>query len=222
LSDAQTADRVEFSERMLNMVQGLPPKQQKYLITGDESWIYCDNQCRAIWAQDKDELPPNVKRTIPSKKMMVSAYFSRCDLVSVEFLPMGQKYSSQFFTETVLPNTEKKPAERRPKLRTTTAHLHVDNAKPHTSKMSIEKIEELGFILVLHPPYSPDPAPSDFFLFGYLKQHLEGKHFTRKDQVIAAVKEVVNKIPLQTFQNMMHSCQYRLRRYIQLGGEYVL
>jgi hypothetical protein len=33
--------------------------------------------------------------------------------------------------------------------------------------MSIEKIEDLGFILVPQPPYSPDFAPCDFFLFGY-------------------------------------------------------
>jgi hypothetical protein len=79
-----------------------------------------------------------MKRTISSKTTMVSVYCSRCGFVSVEFLPMGQKYNSQFFTETVLPSIEHKLAERRPKLRTTAAHLHVDNAKPHISKMSIE------------------------------------------------------------------------------------
>jgi hypothetical protein len=47
--------------------------------------------------------------------------------------------------------------------------------------MFIEKIEELGFILVPQPLYSPDLAPCDFFLFGYLEQHLEGNHLTRED-----------------------------------------
>jgi transposase len=152
--------------------------------------------------------------------MMVSAYFSHCRFVSVEFLPKRQKYNSQYFIETVLPSIEKKPAECPPKLRTTAAHLHADNAKLHTSKMSIEKIEELGFILVPQPPYSPDLAPCDFFLFGYLKQHLEGKYFTREDEVIAAVREVFDKIPLQTFPNVMNDRPCRLRRCIQLGGEY--
>jgi hypothetical protein len=32
---------------------------------------------------------------------------------------------------------------------------------------------------------------------------LEGKHFTREDQVIAAVREIFDKIPLQTFQTVM-------------------
>jgi hypothetical protein len=82
----------------------------------DESWIYWDNQRREMWARDRDKLPPNVKRTISSKKTIVSAYFSRCGFVSVEFLPMGQKHNSPFFTETVLPSIEKKLAECRPKL----------------------------------------------------------------------------------------------------------
>jgi hypothetical protein len=40
LFDALKADRVELSQRMLDMMQGLDPRQQKYLITVDESWIY--------------------------------------------------------------------------------------------------------------------------------------------------------------------------------------
>jgi hypothetical protein len=67
LSNAQKADRVEFSQHMFDMMQGLGPKQQKYVITGDESCVYWDNQRPGMWAQDRDELPPNVKRTISSK-----------------------------------------------------------------------------------------------------------------------------------------------------------
>jgi hypothetical protein len=88
--------------------------------------------------------------------------------------------------------------------------------------MSIEKIGELDVIMAPQPFYSPDLAPCDFFLFGYLKQQLEGKHLTREDQVIAAVREIFDKIPLQTFQNVIDDWQYRLRRCIQLGGEYLL
>jgi hypothetical protein len=106
---------------------------------------------------------------------------------------MGQIYNSQFFTETFLPRIGKKLAECRPKLQITAVHHSVDNAKPHTSKMSIEKIEQLGFIPVHEPPHSPDLAPCEFFLFGYLKQHLEGKHFIREDQVSAAVRGGLTK-----------------------------
>jgi hypothetical protein len=104
-------------------------------------------------------------------------------------------------------------------LRTTAAHLPGDNAKPHTSKIYIK---ELDFILLLQPPYSLNFAPCDFFLFGCLKQYLAEKHLAREDQVIAAGREVFDKIPLHTFQNVMDDWQHGLITCIQLRGEYLL
>jgi hypothetical protein len=63
-------------------------------------------------------------------KAKVSTYFSLCNSVSFEFLPMGQKRNSQFFTETVLLSIDGKLAEYCPKLLGTAAHLHVNNATP--------------------------------------------------------------------------------------------
>jgi histone-lysine N-methyltransferase SETMAR len=188
---------------MLDLIQGLGRKQQKYFTTRNGSWIYWDIWRRGMWAQDRDELSPNMKQTISSKKTIVSAYFLRCGFVLVEFLPMRQRYNSQFFTETVLPSIERRLTECRPTLRTIAAHDGVDNATPHTSKMCIEKIEELGFILVPQPAHSSALVPGDFFLFGHLKHHLEGKQFTREDRVISAVSEVFERILLQTLQIVM-------------------
>jgi hypothetical protein len=117
LSDEPKAERVELPQHVLDAMQGLGPKQRKYFMTGDEPWIYRDNQRRGMRAQDRDKLPPNTQSMISSVKTMVSVYFSCCDFVSVEFLPTGQKYDSHFFTETVSPNIEIKFAECHPKLR---------------------------------------------------------------------------------------------------------
>jgi hypothetical protein len=38
-----------------------------------------------------------------------------------------------------------------------------------------------------HPPYSPDLAPSDFYLFGPLKKHLDGRRFATNSEVQQAV-----------------------------------
>jgi hypothetical protein len=218
----QTADRVALSPHTLELMPGLGREQHKYLITEDESWICWDNRCCGMWAQDRNDLPPNTGPTVSSEKAAVSAYFSRCGFVSVAFLLMGQKYNSHFFTERLLPSIERKLAEYRPNLRTTAAHLHVDNAAPHPSKMPIEKIEGLGFIIVPQPAYPPDLAPCDFLMFSYLKHPLERKQFIWEDQVICAVREVSDTIPLQTSQNVMDDWQYQLRRRIELKGEHLL
>jgi histone-lysine N-methyltransferase SETMAR len=49
--------------------------------------------------------------------------------------------------------------------------LH-DDATPHTAGKTRETIEKMGWDILEHPPHSPDLEPSDFHLFGKLKEHL--------------------------------------------------
>jgi hypothetical protein len=40
-------------------------------------------------------------------------------------------------------------------------------------------------------PYSPDLAPCDFYLFGYVKESLSGKEFAEWEELLAAVTRIV-------------------------------
>jgi hypothetical protein len=44
--------------------------------------------------------------------------------------------------------------------------VHADNARPHTDKLSTQYFNENQMKSPPHPPYSPDLAQSDFYLFG--------------------------------------------------------
>jgi hypothetical protein len=44
--------------------------------------------------------------------------------------------------------------------------LYKDNARPPRSKIAILYLKKFDFIPALHPPYSLDLAPCNFFLFG--------------------------------------------------------
>ena len=52
--------------------------------------------------------------------------------------------------------------------------LQQDNARVHTCKVSMDAVERNGYELIPHPAYSPDLAPSDFFLFPNLKKDIRG------------------------------------------------
>jgi len=56
--------------------------------------------------------------------------------------------------------------------------FHQDSAPAHKSVSAMGKLRDLHYELLEHPPYSPDLAPSDFFLFQKLKLFLVGQRFS--------------------------------------------
>jgi histone-lysine N-methyltransferase SETMAR len=69
--------------------------------------------------------------------------------------------------------------------------LQQDNARPHTAKTTLQKIEELeGIELLPHPAFSPDLEPSDYYLFRSMAQFLRGKKFRSVADVEVAGEEI--------------------------------
>jgi histone-lysine N-methyltransferase SETMAR len=61
-----------------------------------------------------------------------------------------------------------------------------DNAAPHKTAITHQKLADLKFQILKHPAYSPDLAPSDYYLFPNLKKHLKGRKFSSIAEVILA------------------------------------
>lgn len=49
--------------------------------------------------------------------------------------------------------------------------------------MTQDLLEEFGWDVFGHLSYSPNVAPSDFYLFQQLKQHLNRRHFENEDDL---------------------------------------
>ncbi|GFU79175.1 mariner Mos1 transposase [Trichonephila clavipes] len=61
--------------------------------------------------------------------------------------------------------------------------FHQDNARPHTSLVTRQKLLQLEWDTMSHLPYSPDLAPSDYYLLRSLQNYLDGKIFTSNEEV---------------------------------------
>jgi hypothetical protein len=72
-----------------------------------------------------------------------------------------------------------------------------------------------------HPPYSPDLAPSDFYLFAYVKHQLQGHEFTEGAELVSAISEILNQIPTDTLIDAFDDWMRRRQRWIDINGEYV-
>ena len=77
----------------------------------------------------------------------------------------------------------------------------------------------MGVKTVPHPPYSPDLAPCDFWLFPKLKENLRGYRYETIEEMREAVTKVIDTITQEDFHGVF---QKLLERYkcIAAGGDY--
>jgi hypothetical protein len=59
------------------------------------------------------------------------------------------------------------------------------------AKITPQFMEQNSMQRAPHPAYSPDLAPSDFDLFGCIKQLLSGGQFADQDSLLPAVSDIL-------------------------------
>jgi hypothetical protein len=80
-------------------------------------------------------------------------------------------------------------------------------------------MEENGMARASHPFYSPDLAPSDFYLFGFMKCCLRGQSFEAFDALFSASEAISMGIEKSTLDAGFLEWMGRLRRCIATNGE---
>jgi hypothetical protein len=94
------------------------------------------------------------------------------------------------------------------------------NARARTAQKCRTFYQEHGLQLALHPPYSTDFAPSDFFLFGYIKERLKRMVFLSYEESLDAFSEVVTGIESETLTAVFEHWMERLEWVYKNNGDY--
>ncbi|KAB0359951.1 hypothetical protein FD754_004107, partial [Muntiacus muntjak] len=68
--------------------------------------------------------------------------------------------------------------------------LH-DNILLHVAQAVLQKLNDLGYEVLPHLPYSPDLSPTDYHFFKHLNNFLQGKHFHNQQDAENAFQEFV-------------------------------
>ena len=80
--------------------------------------------------------------------------------------------------------------------------LH-DNASSHKAATVRKYLKQEKVVELLHPPYSSDLAPCDFFLFPRLKKHLAGRKYQTRKNLGSAIFQCLNSIPRKDYENAL-------------------
>ena len=86
----------------------------------------------------------------------------------------------------LLERLRKDVRRKRPEKWTNGFILHHDNAPCHTSLLVRQFLSNKNITVCPHPPYSPDLAPCDFWLFSKIKMTMRGKRFQSIQDIEAA------------------------------------
>jgi [histone H3]-lysine36 N-dimethyltransferase SETMAR len=221
LSDKNRQERVKACQENLAYYRDGPGRLSD-ILTGDETWIYHRNIGRKVsnasWVGEGQPPRTVVRRNRFEPKTMYIIFFRTSGLVHVDAVPWGVTIDTDYYIDNGLAPAFKAIEKQRKACGVKNIKLLHDGAKCHASKRTNNFIEDQGVKLVNHPPYSPDLAPCDFWLFDYLKRNLDSyeDEITLTKAVTKLLTDITEKEYRKTFEKWIE----RMELCIKNNGDY--
>lgn len=159
-----------------------------------------------------------------TKKVMLSVFWDSQGVVHREFLPQGRGGINAHYFLGLLRRFRESVRRRRRHLwrnRRTQFWLQMDGAPAHKARIVQNFIDQTRMKLLPHPPYSPDIAPSDFFLFARLKRFIRGHRFPDLNALMERIDHEVGQVGQWEFAHAMEvSLPRRLREVLTHNRDY--
>ena len=181
----QKQQRVEDSERCLELFKrGKTDFLHRY-VTMDETWIYHYTSktkgSSVEWAAAGESRPKRPKTQQWAGKVMASVFWDAHVILFIDYPEEGKTINSDYYI-ALLDRLSAEIKKKRPHMEKKKVLFHQDNAPCHKFMKTMVKLDELSNELLPHPPYSPYSYSAD------LKKMLQGKRFGSNEEVIAEVE----------------------------------
>ena len=95
-----------------------------------------------------------------------------------------------------------------------------DNARPHVAKPVKNYLENVGWEVLPHPPYSPDIAPSDYYLFNCMNNDLIKHQFTSSENIEKWVSDWIVSKDEEFFRLGTRKLPERWEKVVASDGQY--
>ena len=138
-------------------------------------------------------------------KSMLICFFDQKGIVHKEYVPSGQTVNAAFCVKVLKRLRENVRRKGPDQWRNNTWLLHHDNAPAHAALLT-RFLTDNNMTVVPHPPYSPDLAPSDFFLIPKLKMKLKVRRF-QMEEIQAKSQAILNMLRKNDFQECFKNWQ---------------
>lgn len=141
-------------------------------------------------------------------------------MLLIDYLTRGETIDGSYYALLIEQLRVAILAKRPKKINHEVLLLH-DNASVHKSNAVQGAIRKVNFVELNHPAYSPDIAPSDYYLFKNMKAFLRDKNFDSDDEVITTVEGYLRNLDSEFFFNGIKSLYDRWQRVVPNEGYYI-
>ena len=187
LSEANKHCRFTIAAGHLSRHLSIRGNKEQFLyriVTGDEKWcLYVNMRRRKQWVSPGEQATPLPKQDLHPQKTMLCVWWDWKGVIYWELLENNQTVDKKLYVAQMY-RLNDAILLKRPDLQGKVILLH-DNARPHVAKIVKIAIKELEWEILLHPPYSPDIAPSDYHLFRSMSNQMRGVTFSDEDDLKA-------------------------------------
>ena len=137
-------------------------------------------------------------------------------MIYMHWVPTGQTVNKEHYVD-VLREFTKRFRRKRPALfKSGQWHFHQDNAPVHNSILVTDYLTKMGIKTVPQPPYSPDLAPRDFWLFPKFR----GCRYKTIEEMKEAVTKVIDTLTQEDFHRALQTFLERYNKCIAAGENY--
>jgi hypothetical protein len=131
-----------------------------------------------------------------------------------------QKVNAEFYMGVLDRLLKRIRRVRTAKFQSSEWFLFHDNAPSHNAVIEKKFVVNRNIAVLHHPPYSPDLAPADYFLFPKFKFSLKGQHFQTVEEIQCAVTRELNNISKTAFLEGLKKLKERPNKCADQGGMY--
>ena len=222
LNADQKRQRCQSSEQLLEFFRRDPNDFLSRMVTMDETCLYhydSDTKQQSMeWRHSGSPRP----QKIPSAKLRWKS--SRLEFLGSRrhphYLPKGQTISAEYYSFLLVQLKGIFKEKRRGKVTSGVFFLH-DNSPANRTIATQKKLAYMGFHYLDHPPYSAYLAASDYHLFPGLKKTIESSSFFFRSGGHCCRGGLVGGTTFWIFLSGLQKLEQRIKKCIELRGEYV-
>ncbi|XP_049307894.1 histone-lysine N-methyltransferase SETMAR-like isoform X2 [Bactrocera dorsalis] len=218
LSVKNLMDRINICDSLLKRNEIEP--FLKRMVTGDEKWIKYNNVRKRSLSKRDEAQEMDAKPLLTPRKVMLSIWWDWKGIIHYELLEPDRTVDSTFYCQQLL-RLKQAIEIKRPELMNRIV-FHQDNARPYTSLMTRQTLGELGWEVLMHPPYSPDLSPSDYHLFRPLQNSLNGVNLDSREACENYLKQFFAEKPEKFYTDGIMTLPEKWQKVVDQNGTYLV